>query len=211
MNLKKRTLGIVASAFIALGVTNASACTGIQLTAEDGSVVHARTLEFAVDVKSDVIVVPRGYSRTATTPDGKEGMKWKSKYASVGGNGVNLPYIFDGLNEKGLSMGLFYHPNTAIYMPYKASDAKNTIAPWELGSWILENFATVDEVKAGIEKVVVPEVVFEAWGFTPPVHYIVHDKTGKSIVIEFLKGKLVVFDNPLGVCRTHPHKTPILL
>jgi len=63
------------------------ACTGILLTAADGSVVHARTMEFAIDIQSDVIMIPRGYARTGSTPDGKEGLKWKAKYASVGANG----------------------------------------------------------------------------------------------------------------------------
>ena len=63
-------------------VRPALACTGIRLTAEDGAVVHARTLEFAIDLHSDIMMVPRGYARTGTTPDGKEGLKWKAKYAS---------------------------------------------------------------------------------------------------------------------------------
>lgn len=37
-----------------------------------------------------------------------------------------------------------------------------------------------------------------------PLHYIVYDKTGKSIVIEPLAGKLVVYDNPLGVMSNSP-------
>src|ERR1700733_5567302 len=79
----------------------AQACTGIRLSAADGTIVHARTLEFAVDLHSDVIMVPRGYARVGTTPDGKSGIKWNAKYASVGTNGVGLPFLFDGLNEKG--------------------------------------------------------------------------------------------------------------
>ena len=47
----------------------AQACTGIELIAVDGTVVHARTLEFGIDLKSNVILVPRGYVRTGTTPD----------------------------------------------------------------------------------------------------------------------------------------------
>src|ERR1700730_12186656 len=47
----------------------AQACTGIRLIAADGTVVYARTLEFGIDLKSDAILVPRGYSRTGTTPD----------------------------------------------------------------------------------------------------------------------------------------------
>lgn len=189
---------------ISLAAQSAQACTGIRLIAADGTVVHARTLEFGIDLKSDVIMVPRGYARTATTPDGKSGLQWKAKYASLGANGVGLPFIFDGLNEQGLAVGTFYFPTSAGYMPYKATDAGKTLAPWELGSWLLENFATVEEVRANIGKVVVTEVIFKAWGFSPPVHYVVHDASGKSIVIEYVDGKLKVYDNPLGIMTNSP-------
>jgi choloylglycine hydrolase len=180
------------------------ACTGIRLTAVDGAVVHARTLEFSVNLQSDVIMVPRGYARTGSTPDGKEGLKWKARYASIGANGVGLPFIFDGLNEKGLAVGLFYFPTTAGYMRYSAADASKTVAPWEVGSWILENFAAVEEVQDNAGKIVVPDVVFKAWGFVPPVHYVVHDASGKSIVIEYVSGKLNIHDNPLGTMSNSP-------
>jgi len=180
------------------------ACTGIRLTAEDGTVVYARTVEFSIDPHSDVIMVPRGYARTGTTPDGKEGLKWKAKYASLGANGVGLPFMFDGLNEKGLAFGLFYFPGTAGFMSYKAEDAGKTIAQWEVGSWVLENFATADEVRENIGKILVAGVVLEAWKFAPPLHYVVHDASGKSIVIEYVGGKLTVYDNPLGVITNSP-------
>ena len=161
-------------------------------------------MEFAIDIHSDVIMVPRGYTRVGTTPDGKEGLKWKAKYTSVGANGVGLPVLFDGLNEKGLAAGTFYFPTSAGYMPYSAADAGKTIAQWEVGSWILENFASVEEVKANIGNIVVPAVVFGGWGFAPEAHYIVHDASGKSIVIEYVGGKLNVYDNPLGVITNTP-------
>src|SRR5207245_6290293 len=161
-------------------------------------------MEFAIDIHSDVIMVPRGYARVGTTPDGKEGLKWKAKYASVGANGVGLPVLFDGLNEKGLAAGTFYFPTSAGYMPYTAADAGKTIAQWEVGSWILENFASVEEVKANIGNIVVTGVVFGGWGFAPEAHYIVHDAAGKSIVIEYVGGKLNVHDNPLGVLTKSP-------
>jgi choloylglycine hydrolase len=191
-----------ACAMFASGI--AQACTGITLVAQDGTVVHARTMEFAIDIKSDVLVIPRGYARTGSTPDGKDGMKWKAKYASVGANGVGKPMLFDGVNEKGLSAGLFYFPTSAKYMPYTSADASKTVAPWELGSYLLENFATVEEVRANIGKVVVPPVVYEGWGFVPEVHYIVQDASGSSIVIEYLDGKVHVFDDPLGAMANSP-------
>ena len=202
-NQMRKTI-IVAAAFCSLLAPTVQACTGIRLIAEDGTVVHARTMEFAIDIHSDLIMVPRGYARTGTTPDGKEGLKSKAKYASVGANGVGLPVLFDGLNEKGLAAGTFYFPTSAGYMPYTAADAGKTIAQWEVGSWILENFANVEEVKAHIGNIVVPGVVFGGWGFAPEAHYIVHDAAGKSIVIEYVGGKLNIHDNPLGVLTNSP-------
>ena len=189
----------------ALILSNAAdACTGIRLTAADGTVVHARTLEFAIDLHSDVLVSPRGFERVGVTPDGQDGLTWKAKYASVGANGVGLPIILDGVNEAGLAAGLFYFPTTAGYPSYAPADAPKTIAPWQLGSWILDNFASVDEVKAKIGSILVAATVLKQWGFSPPVHAIVHDASGKSIVIEYVGGKLNVYDNPLGVITNSP-------
>src|SRR5213080_5264581 len=104
---------IVAAVICSLLANAVHGCTGIRLIAEDGTVIHARTMEFAIDIHSDVMMVPRGYARTGTTPDGKEGLKWKAKYASVGLNGVGLPVLSDGVNEKGLAAGTFYFPTSA--------------------------------------------------------------------------------------------------
>ncbi len=149
-------------------------------------------------------MIPRGYARVGTTPDGKEGLKWKAKYASVGLNGAALPVLFDGVNEKGLATGTFYFPTSAGYMPYAPSDAGKTVAQWEVGSYILENFASVEEVKAHIGDIVFPSVVFAGWGFAPETHYIVQDSTGASIVIEYVGGKLHIHEAPLGVITNSP-------
>lgn len=201
-----RLLSALAAGVVVLGggCRPAQACTGIRLAAADGTVVHARTLEFAVDIHSDVVVIPRGFAGTGSTPDGKPGLAWKSKYACVGANALGLPIIVDGLNERGLAVGLFYFPSSAGYMPYTAADAGKTLAPWELGAWMLQSFASVDEVKAGIGGVVVAPVVLGQWGFTPPVHFVVHDASGRSIVIEYVGGKLNVHDDPLGVITNSP-------
>ncbi len=197
-------LAAILSAGALFFASAADACTGIRLTAADGTVVHARTLEFAIDLHSDVLVSPRGFERTGITPDGQDGLKWKAKYASVGANGVGLPILIDGVNEAGLAAGLFYFPNTAGYPAYAPADAAKTIAPWQLGSWLLDNFASVDEVKANIGSVLVAETVLKQWGFSPPVHAVVRDATGKSLVIEYVGGKLNLYDDALGVITNSP-------
>jgi choloylglycine hydrolase len=204
--MRRTFVGLLTAIFLLslFSLQSATACTGIRLTAQDGSVVRGRTLEFGIDLDSSVVMIPRNFARSGQTPDGKPGLTWKSKYASLGASGVGLPYIFDGVNEKGLAIGLFYFPTTASYMPYTAADAAKTIAPWELGSYMLENFASVAEVRENLGKIVVPSVVFQQWGFAPPVHYVVYDAAGNSVVVEYLDGKLHLWDNPLGVITNSP-------
>jgi choloylglycine hydrolase len=196
--------GLAGTALLATTLQRAEACTGIVLPADDGGYVRARTMEFARDLHSEVIVVPRGYARRGTTPDGSPGLSWQTRYASVGANALGLPVMVDGLNEAGLSVGLFYFPGSAGYMSYRRTDAQRTIAPWELGSWLLDNFADVDEVRARIADISVVPVALAALGTVPPLHYMVSDANGRSLVLEYVDGALRVYNNPLGVLTNSP-------
>lgn len=185
-------------------ISVAQACTGIKLQAKDGSVVYGRTLEFGKELDSVLLIVPRNYHYFGMTPEHQNGLSWTTHYAFVGTNGSGLPDAIDGVNEKGLAVGLFYFPGYAGYQPVTAADAAVTLAPWQLGSWILGNFSSVAEVKQHINEVKVADAVLPAWGITPPLHYIVADKAGNSIVLEYVNGQLNVYDDPVGVLTNAP-------
>jgi choloylglycine hydrolase len=89
-------------------------------------------------------------------------------------------------------------------MAYAPGDAPKTLAAWEVGSWLLENFATVDEARAGLADIVVPAVVLSQWKFAPEVHFVVRDTTGTSIVVEVVGGAIKVHEAPLGVITNSP-------
>ncbi len=203
-SFRRRAISAILAAAIGFSPAIAHACTGIRIVSKDDTVVRGRTMEFGVDTDSNVILVPRGTERTGTAPDGAKGKTWKAKYASLGMNALDMPVIVDGLNEKGLSVGIFYFPGYADFQPYEASDADNTVAPWEVGSYILDNFATLDEVRAGLEEIVVPNVELSQWKIVLPVHFIVMDATGAALVIEYIDGERKIFDNPLGVITNSP-------
>jgi choloylglycine hydrolase len=101
-------------------------------------------------------------------------------------------------------MGLFYFDQSAKFQPYTAADASRTLASWELGSYILDTFATVDDVREGLSGVVVAPVKFEKFNIVLPVHFVVTDASGKSIVIEYVKGKLNMHDNEIGILTNNP-------
>ena len=77
-------LGMLCSSLI--GYSPATACTGITIKPKDGSVIFARTLEFAVDLQSSIGVIPRGLEFTGSTAAGVPGLRWSSRYGAVGLN-----------------------------------------------------------------------------------------------------------------------------
>jgi choloylglycine hydrolase len=182
----------------------AQACTGIRLVAKDGGVIAARTLEFGVDLHSDVLIVPAGTTLTGSLPDGGKGISYTTKHGFLGANAEGLTAIVDGLNDQGLYVGLFYFPDYASYADVTKDNAARAMAPHEYANWLLGNFATIDEVKANFDKVVLVPVVLDAIKQTPPVHFVVQDRSGRAVVIEPVNKSLKIYDNPLGVLTNSP-------
>ncbi len=180
-------------------------CTGIKLIAQNNAVVYARTLEFGMDLESAIIVIPRKCPYQGTTKSGNQnGLTWQSKYAVVGANAYNMPILLDGVNEQGLAGGIFYFPDYAQFQEVTENETSISVAPWELLTWMLTNFATVQEVAAALPTIRVCNAIFGPWGSIPPMHYIIHDKAGNSLVIEYRNGTLHTYNNPLGVFTNAP-------
>jgi choloylglycine hydrolase len=217
VNKEKQTMNLVNKSLIraiiaAIGIYSLSlhgqtlACTSFVLQAEDGAAVYGRTMEWGTfDLKSRLVIVPRGHEFIGHTPDGKAGLSWKGKYGVVALDALEKDILTDGMNEKGLVVGVLYLPGFAEFQPYDPETADRSMGPSDLASYLLTEFATVDELRAGLEDVrVVPIPEPALGGITPPVHWMVADQSGKAIAVEYLEGVLKVFDNPLRVLTNAP-------
>ena len=152
--IRKLAVAALAAAFV-FATTPGFACTGISLKADDGAAIRGRTLEFGFPMQSKVIIIPAGKEMTGTLPDGAKGLTSTTRYAIAGANALGMSVILDGINDQGLSVGLFYFPGYASYTPVTTENAGHAIAPHEFGMWVLANFATVDEVREGLKNIVV--------------------------------------------------------
>lgn len=182
-------------------------CTSFLLKSNDGGAVYGRSMEFGMPLNSQLMISPRGYKFQGIGVDGKAGtgLNWTSKYAVAGMNVLGLPTYADGMNEKGLVGGLLNAPFTAQYQDVSQAESANSINSSQILLFALTNFATVDEVKAGFEKIFVNCSTVAAYNNqTPPIRVPLHDAKGNSIVIEYIKGKLVITDNPTHVCTNDP-------
>lgn len=202
-----RTAGAAAmAALLAFNPLAASACTSFILKSDNGDVVYGRTLEFALPIGSQLAVFPRNLAIKAVGPDGNAGtgLAYTTKYGATGANGLGLPILVDGINEKGLAAGMLFFPGLAEFQDVGPADAANSIASYEMATYILTQFATVDEVKAGMPKIKVNRAPQSTFKMAVPLHVTVHDASGKSIVIEYVGGQLQITDNPTGVMTNAP-------
>jgi len=224
-----KTIGILA-VFAAFGClfSQAQACTGImfsvtpkQVAGADRFAFQARTMEFGPDVTGwRLVAIPRNHSYTGcrmnTCGDGVKGLKWTTNYLHVGmsparpGLGV-IDEVTDGINEKGLSCGGFYHMGYESYS--KNPRNGKAIANTDFVSWVLGRFASVAEVRKALESKTVDVAPFTLKNrkgqllctadTCPQLHYAVTDATGASIVIEFARGEARIYDS-IGVITNDP-------
>jgi len=194
-----------AAAVVALMVPPALACTGITLIATDGTLVYGRTMEWgSFDLGSRLVVVPRGHDYVSQMADGSAGMSWTGVYGVVGLDGLDKDVILDGMNEKGLTAGIFYHPGFAEYRDFDPARATRTLNALDVAQYLLTTAATLAEARAAMADVDVVGVVEPAIGLAPPIHLMLTDPSGARMVIEFVGKEVQIYDAPLGVITNSP-------
>ncbi len=202
--MRHKYLAIIAAGMATMALTlaqKADACTGITLKSADGSVVMARTIEWALnDNNNRYVVVPRSHEWVSMTPDGSAGHSFKGRYGYVGLAVEQAEFIVEGLNEKGLSAGLFYFPGYGRYEEFNAENRDSNIADLQLVSYILGHCASVDDVISTVHKLHIhnidPRASTAHWRFGEP--------GGRQLVLEIIDGQCVFYENTLGVLTNSP-------
>lgn len=203
----KKTFVTLLSIAVSVSVvtTSAEACTSFIIKAKDGSPVYGRTCEWgAFDAQSNLVLVPRNLTFTSKLGGGKQGMTWKNKYGYIAINALDLPFYLDGMNETGLTLGGLYLPGFAEFQPFKAGEESSTVNNMDLMAYMLAQFKAVEEIKAALPKLRVVVISKEDLSVPMPLHYVVTDSAGNSIVIEYVKGTLNIYDNNIGVMTNSP-------
>jgi choloylglycine hydrolase len=200
-----KKIGAFFAAVVFLGVqATCFACTSFQVKAEDGTVVVGRSNEFGIDAESQIVFEPAGKLFASKAPDGGKGKSWTSKYAYLGINGLGLAENFaDGMSEAGLSIEGLYFTESQYETP-GTQEAGIAVSNNDFVSWVLGNFATVDEVKEALPSIRIWGETVAAISGPMPLHFAIHDASGKCIVVEFIGGVKKIYDNPIGVMTNMP-------
>ncbi len=99
---------------------------------------------------------------------------------------LDAPFLpFDGMNEHGLAIGMAAVPPGQM----RSDPDKETIGSLMMMREVLDHASNVDEAIA----------IFHNYNIDmeggPSIHYLIADSSGRSVLVEFYQGEMVVFPN----------------
>lgn len=167
---------------------DAFACTRVVYECDD-MIATGRTMDWKEDPMTNLYVFPRGIERKGALSANT--IAWKSKYGSIVAAGYDIG-VCDGLNEKGLAANMLFLPES-IYDLENDKRAIMGISIWT--QYILDNFATVEEVVAELSqdkfRLDAPELPN---GSKSTLHMAVSDRFGNNAIIEYLDGSVSIYE-----------------
>ena len=192
MKLMTKFFLLVAMTMVFTPWQQADACSRVLWTAEGQPVLVGRNEDWFQSLQTKLYGFPKGIKRDGSVKENP--LKWTSKYGSVSAVVYGIA-ITDGINEAGLNANLLYLAEAKFG---KRDTSKPGISVSIFAQWMLDNFATVDEVVEALSSVqLVPvTMMHDKDEVQSPFHYSVADKTGNSAVIEILDGKFVIHKGP---------------
>lgn len=174
-------------------------CTSLTLTSNNQQHFLARTMDFGFQLDGRPVVIPRNYAWKKQLEESQE-----TRYGFVGtGRNLDEYFLADGVNEQGLAIAELYFLNEAKYSSDVKEDRVN-LAPHEFIMWVLGEIASIAELRERMTEINLVEKEIPLLGFVPPLHFIITDRTGETVVVESDSGELVIKENPVGVMTNSP-------
>jgi len=166
------------------------ACSTFLLSRESTLLV-GHNLDDDIKVPGLVVVNPRGLAKENVSfddlnsfggrSDSAPRIRWTSRYGSVTYNVFGREFPDGGMNEAGLYMGEM----TLMSTEWPETESVPRAYHHQWTQYMLDNYATVPEALAAVPKLLP--------GGHCRWHYFLSDKQGNAAVIEFLKGRPIVY------------------
>ncbi len=171
-------------------IPDAGACSRVLYKGLDSLMVVGRSLDWKTPIPTNLYVYPRGIAKKGSDVPGS--VEWTSKYGAVYAVGYDGG-ITEGMNEMGLVINGLFCKGTV----YNGDDSKGkpAMSLAMFVGWLLDMNATTQEVidvlKA--QNFSIGGATFDG-GTVSALHWGITDATGRSAILEFDHGKVMVYD-----------------
>lgn len=176
-------------------------CTAINLKDIKENNYFGRTMDFSYVLDPSIYVCPKNY----ILKNSFSTVEIKNKYSFIGvGQNISKVIFADGVNEKGVGVATLYFPKFATYdLPYTYYN-KYHIESLEMVNFLLGNCGSLEEAHNLLQNVSVVGVKDCVTNSIAPLHWIMTDRSGKSLVIENREDGMHILNNPIGVLSNSP-------
>ncbi len=132
---------------------------------------------------------------------------WTNKYGYFGRAAFHGAKVVDGMNTEGLSIAVLTLPGS-VYPSYDPKNTNPVLAIYDIPAYVLSQAHSVRHaIKLIKGHQLVQSAVEENNGIfikDIPIHFVLRDKNGQSAVIEFLAGKVTIYENAGDILTNSP-------
>ncbi len=201
-----------------IGLFNLSstfACSNVFITGNHCAVV-GRTMDFPFNtggvvgygLKGDKNVSFLNMEAPSLQP---KATVWVNQHNYLGETFLDSNVVIDGINDAGVYAGFLYLPDFTEYPVYNSHDKRTLLSATDTINYILGSASSVDEALKLIrqQQIVMSGAETKVDGksgiyIATPCHLTIRDRTGHSAVIEWVKGKTVIYDHAGPVLTNSP-------
>lgn len=172
-------------------VSDANACTRLVYLGVNNHIITARSMDWTVDVGTNLWIFPRGMSRVGAKGDNP--ITWTSKYGSVIASAYDAATT-DGMNEAGLVANALWLVEST-YPNKNEKKPEISIAAW--AQYVLDNYSSVQEAIDSLKKEPFSVITDKVPGDErlATLHLSLSDSSGDSAIIEYINGKQIIHHN----------------
>lgn len=169
-------------------VQKSNACSRILYVGEDSLRVVGRSLDWKTPIPTNLYVYPRGIEKKGS--DNPGAIRWTSKYGAVYAVGYDSG-VTEGMNEKGLCVNGLFCKGT-VYVNEK-TEGRPPMSLAMFVAWMLDLNADTPELVAKLRKqeFTISGATFDG-GTVSTLHWGITDAQGRTAIIEFDKGNIVI-------------------
>ncbi|MCG9581907.1 linear amide C-N hydrolase [Vibrio tubiashii] len=196
MNFKKTILAATLAAASTVAVIGtATACTTAAYHNGDASMT-VRTMDWFGHDDARIVGTGEGVITAYSVSD--NAVETKSKYATLKIKSFKPQIVAEAMNSEGLEARILYLGKDYTEFPV-GDNATPDVDASMVPQWAVDNFQNVEEVVEALNQVdVIDSKVcdlpnHEGECISAPVHYQFVDKSGKTAVVEFVKGEMKVY------------------
>lgn len=201
--MKKNSFRMVLRLFLILIISisflnsSADACSTFSIKTEK-ELVYGRNFDFFTGM-AYVMTNHRGLAKFALIDPTEQPARWVSKYGSITFNQFGKEFPYGGMNEKGLVVA-----QMACEQGQQLPEVDKRTAISVL-QWIQYQL----DISVTVQDVIDSDKVIRISKSGAPLHYLVTDRNGDSVVIEHINGKMVYYRGatlPVSALTNTPYK-----